>query len=305
MQPPPSQVTAEVMGQPLFLNQRPLSIGLLFSPTPTVAHDPVFLARCRYRVIAILHQGMTPETPLDWAVHGMQSMSLGPSDVVQLANSAIAGFDLYMAVVPCDASQIGADYDPEEHDASLLRLDLRGPRPCIRGRFSADEIALRRLSILHQRGARPVVAARVQANLALYESGSRGMPALVTFSDDPTVAPADVQRAATLMYEAKEKERATWPLAGIARAALDSDDGWQYHRRYTLPAHLTAGRSIYAADVWIHRPFLQDGYFSEQQSRFLPCLAESGSMGGIELIPHDRISHFWSPKQTAIFRSRP
>jgi hypothetical protein len=58
---------------------------------------------------------------------------------------------------------------------------------------------------------------------------------------------------------------------------------------------------VYAADIWIHRRHLADGYFSERQPRLVPLLAQPGDTGGVELIPHDRVAQVFPPAQVSLF----
>jgi hypothetical protein len=70
----------------------------------------------------------------------------------------------------------------------------------------------------------------------------------------------------------------------LARANTQS---WQYHRRARIPARRAGGHEAYVADLWFHRPLLREEQIVREHGRALPCLAELGEQGGIELLPWD------------------
>src|SRR5439155_8757202 len=66
-------------------------------------------------------------------------------------------------------------------------------------------------------------------------------------------------------------------------AILSNEDMAVPYRRVRLPANLTDGRVVYAADLWIRRRYLPGGFLSDE--RRLPCIAEPGDEGAIEMLP--------------------
>ena len=65
-------------------------------------------------------------------------------------------------------------------------------------------------------------------------------------------------------------------------AALASETTARANRRYLLPLSLTDGSAVYLADLFVSRAHLPGGYLHTDA---LPCLAETGTTGGIELLP--------------------
>ncbi|WP_395141240.1 hypothetical protein [Armatimonas sp.] len=55
------------------------------------------------------------------------------------------------------------------------------------------------------------------------------------------------------------------------------------YRRQKLPLALTDGSPVYCCDLSVHPGFLSSGYLT---STILPCVAEFGDKGGIELVPY-------------------
>ena len=55
------------------------------------------------------------------------------------------------------------------------------------------------------------------------------------------------------------------------------------YRRRPLPLSLTDGSPVYCCDLFVHPGLLASGYLT---SNVLPCIAELGEDGGIELVPY-------------------
>jgi hypothetical protein len=225
--------------------------------------------------------------------------------VTQLVWKAQSGLDLYGVDLPVDPRLAQTDYSQHDHNGAMFRLRLQTPVPTLLGPVDCHTVAVERLRVLFEQGARPAVGARVQANRALYEPGTRaGHPGLAIFSFDPAATPAFLEDLAQTLYDLKDSDTENPVLLAAAEPLFANEEEWYYHRRKRVPAELTKGLAVYAGDLWIHRPFLVDGYFSSRQPRALPLLAEPGETGGLELIPHDRIDQFWHAAQAAGFRPR-
>jgi hypothetical protein len=125
---------------------------------------------------------------------------------------------------------------------------------------------------------------------------------MVAFSFDPGVSPMKLQEVAEMIHELKSSDTQNPVLQAAAAGPRASDQFWFYHRRFRIPPELAEGRVIYAADIWVHRPFLPEGYFSDRTPRLIPVLAQPGETGGVELIPHDRIAQVFPPAQQSLFR---
>src|SRR5205085_2061929 len=57
-----------------------------------------------------------------------------------------------------------------------------------------------------------------------------------------------------------------------------------HHDRARVQLEATDGHEVYLAGLWVHRPFLREGYL---KGRTFRCLVEPGDQGGIELLPWD------------------
>ncbi|MBC8135129.1 MAG: hypothetical protein H8F28_04475 [Fibrella sp.] len=77
-------------------------------------------------------------------------------------------------------------------------------------------------------------------------------------------------------------------------AALASETTASANRRYLLPLSFTDGSAVYLADLFVSRAHLPGGYL---HSDALPCLAEPGPTGGIEMMPEWLLD----PKTTEAF----
>lgn len=126
---------------------------------------------------------------------------------------------------------------------------------------------------------RPVSAVLVQANPGLFRSGLLDLPCLVVFSFedlDYEILNRISERVAALKNGGQtEQERAEIaPL--LAPPAVRS-------RRKALPLSLTDGRTVYVADLFVNRRYLEKGYLTH---RTLPCFAEPGVEGGLDMMPY-------------------
>ena len=133
----------------------------------------------------------------------------------------------------------------------------------------------------------PVVAVLVQANPGLFRAGMLDLPCLVLFSFEPldyeTLTELTERVAALKETTATETDR-------TAVAALLAPGPAVRRRRVPLPPALTGGATVYAADLFVNRRYLEKGYLTH---RTLPCFAEpdatdkpeSESGRGLELMP--------------------
>jgi hypothetical protein len=283
----------EVWAEPLSINRERGILTIPFSTTPHTARDPITLSRwgCHVRALAmntIAPRSHVDQTLLRWIMG--QSTS---GQVTLLANQADAGLDLRGADVPLDARVLGPGYCEDDHNGSILWLGIHGPWPVALGPVGDDAVALDRLSRLYQLGGRPVVAARIQANRRLYEPVSYGSAGLVVLSFDPRFTPHELEQLAERLYDLKEidSEHVSPPQLFARNSVLANEDCWHYHRRVRVPPDLTG-------------TFLADRYLSPRQPRLLPVLAQPDETGGCELIPHDRVAHFWPGQAGAMFALR-
>ncbi|RYG88620.1 MAG: hypothetical protein EON58_19850 [Alphaproteobacteria bacterium] len=109
------------------------------------------------------------------------------------------------------------------------------------------------------------------------------LPCRVVFSFQPEVCDdmRYMRYIATHVAELKDK----LPRGDMDKqyiAALASEPQTKKSRRYLLPLSFTDGSAIYLADLLVSRAHLPGGYLHTDA---LPCLAEPGATGGIEMMP--------------------
>lgn len=128
-----------------------------------------------------------------------------------------------------------------------------------------------------------VTAYIVQASDALYQTGSDTLPCLALFTFQAEIG----GDAAYMRYLARRiahlKDTMPPDADGryVARLARHEQAPVPYRRRL-LPLSFTDGSTIYCADLWVKRAYLDTPYLTTD---ILPCLAEPGETGGIEMIP--------------------
>jgi hypothetical protein len=108
----------------------------------------------------------------------------------------------------------------------------------------------------------------VRAPDSLYRPGSRPQPCqvLMSFQNEVAGDREYMQHLAQRWAEATHgRERKT------------------RYRRTKLPLALTDGSTVYCCDLFVHPGLLTAGYLT---GSVLPCIAEFGDEGGIELIPY-------------------
>lgn len=261
---------------------------VLYSTRPDRAHDIVFLSRLLCRMLRLWALG--GRSPLEtWVLEGLRGPYRQGQRVAVPAGYCDAD-PVYFHDLAWRAEDVGPDFEAGDINRAVrtLRLTRGGPLFQPAGPGHATSLARRRLRALRARGAVPVTAVRVQANYRLYEPGDEDAPGVVLFELSPD---ADVGRLTSLaneLYEARDGVRAVAPgLADAVELLRANVECWSFHRRRRLPPAWTGGHEAYVADLWLHRPFLRDGRIVRERGRALPCLAEPGEAGGIELLPWD------------------
>jgi hypothetical protein len=128
----------------------------------------------------------------------------------------------------------------------------------------------------------PVTGYIVQAHEALYQPGRDTLPCVVLFSFSPEVEQdaGYMHHLAERIFALKNSEQEDPDLKFLA--ALTTDECPIPYRRRRLPFSFTDGSTIYCADLWVKRAYLKNGML---ETSALPCLAEPGEVGGLELIP--------------------
>jgi hypothetical protein len=128
----------------------------------------------------------------------------------------------------------------------------------------------------------PITAYIVQAHEGLFKPGSGPLPCLVLFSFQSEVESEGeyMRYLADRLFALKNTQPTD--VDGRYLANLCTDEHPVPYRRRRLPNSFTDGSTIYCADLWVKRAYLRGGYL---RGNTLPCLAEPGDVGGIELIP--------------------
>ncbi len=186
-------------------------------------------------------------------------------------------------------------YDWRDINAGFLEIEFDGVDVEVLGTPPADKIARRRLRMLEERDAHFVSAKVVQANEILWKAGDESAPCVVLITFDRGAPRRLLAELARLMMDLKGTNPPKRDLRFMAE--LVTDESYYYHERNRLPKSVTEGVEVYAAGLWLHRPFLRDGrlrmsYGAEDPVRDLPCLATPGDRGGIELIPFDEVDSY-------------
>jgi hypothetical protein len=145
----------------------------------------------------------------------------------------------------------------------------------------------------------PVTGYIVWAHEGLYKEGVDALPCRVLFSTD-NMLESDVdymRHLARNVFALSDKGHDDNEMRQVAR--LSTDTHYVRYRRQRLPLTLTDGSPVYCADLWVPRAYLPEGYL---MTDMLPCLAEPGPVGGMELVPYWLLS---APTAIAPPRRRP
>lgn len=287
--PPCVEVTAKFIWHMPWEDHPTWHLGrVLYATDPELAHDLHFLGRLSFRISELWNRSAEePRTATESVVLGHILEAHHTDRRVQLP-SEFSGCDSAF-LHDVNWRQVEADIVLSDLNRSLrtLRLSPEGTVVELGTDDNAGRRARQRLRQLRRRGGIPVTALRIQANSTLYGRGDNDAPAAVVFSFSPEVDSGHLEALADVLYEMGVGNR-DYPqdeeLAAAVPVLAGSHQGWRYGRRARI---LRAGRpEAYVADLWIHRPFLRNGYI-DSDLRELPCLAEPGDSGAVELLPWD------------------
>jgi hypothetical protein len=257
---------------------------VLFTDDERVAREPVFLKRRMDRFWAII------EEPADEYAQRMRNVAEWQfpdweTPVAKVPPGLASGVQFYAADVLVPPRILRAGYNWQDINAGILEIEFDGAQQVrILDTPHPDKIARKRLKRMRERDARRVDAQLVQANSALFSPGEEGYPCLVLITFDRHAPRELLEEVAELMGDVKNTKPADPDLRVLAD--IVTDETYHYHHRDSLPLSVTEGYELFAAGLWLHRPFLRHGYIRGQSTRVLPCLAEPGPTGGIELLPY-------------------
>ncbi len=268
---------------------------VVFTLKEEARDDPVFLSRVQAAVLRSGGDG--PTTPDEEYVASIVETPLKFDCEVRwrLPSSVSFGVPCYLVETLLDFNILPDPYLANDLNQGLLPGTVA---PGEKGEFvvmpyDVEGVERRHRSRIEKMLAcgRKVPAVLVQANVALYEPGDRDLPALAlfTFSKDLPDRTRSLFRLGALMGELKERMPRTPAEQLLAEMTSANEAGWRYHRRWRLPLELTEGVPFYAADIWIKRNFLKAGHLTRNEVG-VPCVAEVGDQGGIELLHHEVVS---------------
>jgi hypothetical protein len=128
----------------------------------------------------------------------------------------------------------------------------------------------------------PVNAFLVQANETLLRAQNKTLPCLVLICFQPEVS-GEIEYMQSLARQVSGlKNKKPADADGQFVAGLTTNERAVPGRRRQLPLSFTDGSTIYCADLMVKPGYLQGSHI---QSDILPCIAEPGLSGGIELVP--------------------
>jgi hypothetical protein len=265
---------------------------VLYSNTPGYERNLAFLSQWGQRAKLLLFGKATPQSPLEQQFSEWLRHDWIAGACAHVFPRQQMGFSVFLHAFEQNVEMMqGAN--PWDHNSTLVQLDCRHTNIRIAGRLPPTQVALQRLSELHQRGGQPIAAAVVQAGPLLLQNSGMSGATVVVFSFDPRIEPATLKSTAEMLAGGKWGEMTDERFEPGADLLQASDVQWQHCRRVRIPARSSAELEYYVADLWIPREYLLDGYLSPRQPRILPCLATAGDQGAIELLPYDRITQFW------------
>lgn len=264
---------------------------VFFTDDEDFARDPVYLNKKKNRLWFIVkgpdgEYAQRMRNVVEWTFPDWQvPVSKVPPGLAKDVN-------FFAADVMVSPRILRAGYEWRDINAGILEIEFDGQEVTVLDTPPADKIARRRLKRMMQRDCRRVDAELVQANSELWQPREHGNACLVliTFARS---APRDLLvKLVNLMNDLKGTEPRDPDLRVLAD--IVTDETYYYHERYRLPESVTDGFEVFAAGLWLHRPYLRTGRLPlfagrGDPKRSLPCLAEPGERGGIELIPYDEV----------------
>jgi len=151
------------------------------------------------------------------------------------------------------------------------------------------------------KSAVPVMAYPIMVNSVLRRPGTKPSAGLVIMSFDELSQSEILDLVSRIEHEDVPSEEHRRFLSQLL-----NDESYQPNRRRMLPASITSGKIIYACDLWIPPLLLKNNCL---ELHHLPCLAEPGDKGRINVLPwwiavgeeqpNDH-EDFWQPGQIGV-----
>lgn len=268
---------------------RTQTLRMIYTERPGYRDDPVFWSRFQERVLDLYDQKQLSAD--EQHVKELQTAGFRLSDLRHepLPAGFCRGVPMHLVELDVPNSWLPSPYYLHDINHSLLPAQIEPQSGVIEllpyHNRDVEKRHEQRVRLVSQVGVQ-VRAVRVQANGELYQAGSMDHPALVVVSFDPNIPNKDrfLHDLAMRLYDLKQRRAKNTAEEIAQEIVLDNEGRGVYHRRRQLPPAFTGGPIVYGCDLWIHRPYLSQGRLISEQ-RFLPCVAEPGSTGGIELLP--------------------
>jgi len=151
------------------------------------------------------------------------------------------------------------------------------------------------------KAATPVMAYPIMVNSTLRRSGTKPSAGLVIFSFDEL----SQSEMLDLISRIEHADAPSEPDRKFLSQLLN-DESYKPNRRRRLPASITGGKIVYACDLWIPPLLLKNNCL---EIPYLPCMAEPGDKGRINVLPWwiavgeqqpVADANFWQPGQIGV-----
>jgi hypothetical protein len=129
----------------------------------------------------------------------------------------------------------------------------------------------------------PVTGYILWAHDHLYKEDTNSLPCRVLFTTDPALEsdPEYMRHLVRKLFTLSDTLPEDAEMRNVAR--FTTDTAYIHYRRQRVPLSMTDGAPVYCADLWVDRGYLPEGYLLGDT---LPCFAEPGPIGGLELVPY-------------------
>lgn len=255
---------------------------VLFSKQKRFARDISFVALQASRLEEILADVDHPEFE---TANRFQKAVFQPGVQQTLPAVLTANHPVSICDVLLDPYSLPADFlnDPLDLQELFLQIDeLTGfAKLSIPLADNPTDRALNRIKKLQNRDGVELNATVVQAPAELYQAGEKDLPCMVLITFDKKAnEPKFLFHIARYLNSLSSGRFRDEDRARAAR--MLNDPRFVRNRRREVPESLCDGQLVYLCDLIVHRPFLVNGLID---GHTLPCLADYGDQGRIELMP--------------------